>query len=135
MAFNQLRRREFFIGGITAIGGGLLFSSAVRAQTAGEMLHACELLERGMHVEKGAVYIPPSPEANQCWGFISAVQEYATLADQDGKTLLNACPNPDGTTVQTVHLFVEYARTHPAKRNLSAAAVAYNAMADAFPCK
>ena len=88
-----------------------------------------------MHVEKDAVYIPPSPEANQCWGFISAVQEYATLADQDGKTLLNACPDPDGTTVQTIHLFVEYARTHADKRNLPAAALAYDAMADAFPCK
>ena len=110
-------------------------SSFVRAQTTGEMLHACETLERGMHVEGKDVYIPPSLSANQCWGFMSAVQEYATLADRDGKTLLSACPDPNGTTVQVVHIFTEYARTHPEKRNLSAAAAAYNAMADAFPCK
>jgi Rap1a immunity proteins len=34
-----------------------------------------------------------------------------------------------------VRLFVDYANAHPEKLNLPAAAVAYNAMADAFPCK
>lgn len=66
---------------------------------------------------------------------MEAVQEYAILADQDGKTLLNACPTPDSTTIEALRVFVRYALAHPEKLDLPAAAVAYNAMADVFPCK
>jgi hypothetical protein len=99
------------------------------------MLHACELLSRGMHVEKGVVYIPPSPEANQCWGFIESAQQYSTLADQEGKQLLDACPGEDTQTTDILKVFVDYARKHPEKLKLKAAAAAYNAIADAFPCQ
>ena len=73
-----------------AIGAGILlaviYCPIASAQTAGEMLLACEMLQRGMHVEGETVYIPPSAKLNQCWGFIEAVQQYAYLADQNGKT-------------------------------------------------
>ena len=71
----------------------------------------------------------------RCWGFIEAVQEFSVSVDQAGKTLLGACPDEDTKTVQIVKVFVDYARVHPDKLNLPAATVAYNAMADAFPCK
>jgi hypothetical protein len=58
-----------------------------------------------------------------------------SLADHDGKTLLGACPKPDTTTTQVLRIFIEYARVHPEKLGLPAAAVAFNAMADAFPCE
>ena len=83
----------------------------------------------------GAVFIPPSPEANQWWGFMSAVQQYATLADQDGKRLLDACPEPDTKTTDILRVFTKYAQEHRDRLNQSAAAMAYNALADAFPCK
>jgi len=113
----------------------LASGSSALAQSAAEMLHACELLQRGMHVERNSAYLPPSNKANQCWGFVGAVLQYAMLADSDGKTLLGACPGPDTTIVQVIDVFIQYARSHPEKVDLSAAAVAYNAMADAFPCK
>jgi len=98
------------------------------------MLHACENLERGMHVEGTNVYLMPSPDVNQCWGFMSAVQQYSTLADQDDQRLLNSCPSPETTTVQVIRVFTKYATAHPEKLHLNAAAVAYGAMADEFPC-
>jgi Rap1a immunity proteins len=111
-------------------------SSWASAQNAGDMLQACELLERGIHVEKnGTVYIPSGPELNQCWGFIRAVQQYATLTDQDGKPLLDSCPDPETDTTEVLHVFLRYSRAHPEKVRLGAAALAYNAMAEAFPCK
>lgn len=81
------------------------------------------------------IRLPPGNDVNQCWGFMTAVLEYETLTDTDGKTLLNACPDPDTTIPQVIGIFVKYARSHPEKLNLRAAAVAYNAMADAFPSK
>ena len=72
---------------------------------------------------------------NQCWGFMSAVHQYSTLADREGRPLLGSCPPPDATEIQIIRVFVDYANAHPDKLKLRAAAVAYNAMADAFPCK
>lgn len=109
--------------------------SSALAQSAGDMLHACEILQRGMHVEGATVYLPLGKEALRCWGFMNAVLEYAALADQNGKPLLGACAGPDATTMHVIRLFVAYANEHPEKLHLSAAAVAYNAMANAYPCK
>lgn len=111
-----------------------LCGSSVQAQTAGEMLKACEIAQRGMHVEGSHVFLPPGADVNQCWGFIEAVQEYSMLADQDGRTLLHACPPEAGMTTQVLRVFIDYARAHPDKMHLPAAAVAFNAMADAFSC-
>jgi hypothetical protein len=56
------------------------------------------------------------------------------LADQAGSRLLGACPAADTKTTQIVDVFVKYANAHRENLNAPAAAVAYNAMADAFPC-
>jgi hypothetical protein len=63
-----------------------------------------------------------------------AVQQYSTLADQNGTALLGACPRPDTTTTQVLRTFIEYAHSHPEKLDSPAAVVAFNAMANAFPC-
>jgi hypothetical protein len=115
----------------TSIGIGTL----AQAQTARELLHVCELLQSGIYVEGSQVFIPPGSDVAQCWGFMLAVQQYSILADHDGKTFLGACPRPDTTTTQVLRIFIDYARSHPDKLRLPAAAVAFNAMADAFPCE
>lgn len=116
---------------LTSIGTG----APALAQTAGELLHVCELLQSGIHVEGSHIFIPPGSDVAQCWGFISAVQQYSILADHNGKTWLGACPRSDTTTTQVLRIFIEYARSHPQKLGLPAAAIAFNAMADAFPCE
>jgi hypothetical protein len=85
----------------------LVSGSLARAQSAGEMLRACEILQRGMHVEGGTVYLPPGGDVHQCLGFMSAVLEYSTLADRDGKTLLNSCPRPDTTAIQRTAILLQ----------------------------
>jgi Rap1a immunity proteins len=109
-------------------------NTAVMAQTAGEMLHACQALQRGMRVTGNTAFLPSGADAQQCWGFMSAVQEYSVLADEAGSRLLGACPAADTKTTQIVDVFVKYASAHREKLDASAAAVAYNAMAVAFPC-
>jgi hypothetical protein len=113
----------------------MLGTAPGHAQTAGDMLHACASLQRGARIEGNSVFLPPGKDAQQCWGFMTAVQEYSVLADDSGNRLLSACPAPDTKTTQIADVFVKYAKAHPEKLNMSAAAVAYNAMADAFPCK
>jgi hypothetical protein len=41
----------------------------------------------------------------------------------------------DAATTQLLHLYTAYARAHPDKLTLPAAALAYNAMRDKFPCE
>jgi hypothetical protein len=118
-------------GPLYSIGIG----TSAQAQTAREQLHVCELLQSGMHVEGTQVFIPPGSDVAQCWGFMLTVQQYSILAHHDGKTFLDACPKPDTTTTQVLRIFIKYARSHPEKLGLPAAAVAFNAMADAFPCE
>lgn len=110
-------------------------SSTAHPQTAGEMLRSCEILQRNAHIEGSSVFLPPDVDARQCWGFMAAVQQFSALADQNGKPLLNWCAPEDTKQSDIVRIFVDYARAHPDKVNLIAAAVAYNAMVDAFPCR
>ena len=44
------------------------------------------------------------------------------LTDQNGKPLLEACPGQDTRVTEIIRLFIEYARAHPDKLKLSAAA-------------
>jgi hypothetical protein len=44
------------------------------ARSAEEILHACEILQRVLYTEGDAAYLPPGADANQCWGFMEAVQ-------------------------------------------------------------
>jgi hypothetical protein len=120
---------------LAAMLTSVLISTTAHAETAKELLHVCEMLRRGMHVEGTQVFLPPGSDVAQCWGLMLAVQQYSILADHDGKTLLGACPKPDTTTTHVLRIFIEYARSHPDKLGLPAAAVAFNAMADAFPCE
>lgn len=49
-----------------------LAAKSARAQTAGEMVKACEIARRGMRIEGTNVYLPHGADVNQCWGFIEA---------------------------------------------------------------
>jgi hypothetical protein len=126
---------ERAVSAIAALLAVVALGTPVQAQTARELLHACALLQRGMHVKGTEVLIPPGSDVAQCWGFMLAVQQYSSLADRNGQTLLGACPKPDTTTAQVLRIFIRYARSHPEKLGLPAAAVALSAMADAFPCE
>jgi hypothetical protein len=108
--------------------------SPAEAQTGRELLPVCESLQRGLHVKRDQVLIPPGSAVAQCWGFMSAVQQYTALADQSGARLLDACPKPDITTTQVLAKFIGYARSHPKELDSPAALVAFHAMRDAFPC-
>ena len=102
MAAGNVVTKMRVVVSLFAAGMLMISTSLVKAQST----EKCSTRANFGSVEAGAVYIPLSPEANQCWGFISSVRERATLADQEGKTFLNACPNPDG--ISRCRLFVVF---------------------------
>ncbi len=113
----------------------LLFcSSSARAQSANELLQACEGLERTMTFVGDNISFSPSPTNDECWYFMSAVQQYSTLAAPGGQRLLGACTEPTTTLSQLIRAFTNYARSHPQYLNATATVVTYNAMQSTFPC-
>jgi hypothetical protein len=111
------------------------FLSAAHAQTGKELLPVCESLQRGLHTKRNQVLIPPGSAVAQCWGFMSAVQQYAALADQNGTRLLDACPKLDITTTQVLATFIRYARSHPEELDSPAALVAFDARCFSLCCR
>jgi hypothetical protein len=117
---------------ILALGIALLFcNSSARAQSANELLEACETLERTMTISGDNVSFAPNYE---CWYFMSAVQQYATFVDPAGQVLLGACTGKTTKLTQLIPVFTKYARSYPQLLNEKAAVVAFQAMQSAFPC-
>jgi Rap1a immunity proteins len=142
---EQRMRAAFALAGwpgmpiMRAIAGtlcvALLFCcSSARAQSANELLQACESLERTMTVLSDNISFPPSQTNDECWYFMSAVQQYSTLAAPGGQRFLGACTEPTTTLSQLIRAFTNYARSHPQHLNATATVVTYNAMQSTFPC-
>jgi hypothetical protein len=114
----------------------LLFcSSSARAQSANELLQACEGLERTMTFVDDHISFPASQTNDECWYFMSAVQQYSILAAPGtGQRFLGACTGPTTTLSQLIRAFTNYARSHPQHLNATATVVTYNAMQSTFPC-
>jgi hypothetical protein len=120
---------------ILALGIALLFcNSSARAQSADELLQACETLERTMTISGDKVSFAQTQPNYECWYFMGAVQQYATFVDPAGQVLLGACTGKTTKLTQLIPIFTKYARSHPQLLNEKAAVVAFQAMQSAFPC-
>ena len=61
----------------------ILFATvSAKAQTVQDMVKACQDIQ-----VNGTTVQLASPDANQCWGYFSAVQQYATLVDSNQKRI------------------------------------------------
>ena len=68
-------------------------SSSASAQNAGDMLRACELLERGIHVEKnGTVYIPSGPSSISAGALLKLSSSSRRLLTRTEKSCSIAAP-------------------------------------------
>lgn len=71
--------------------------------------------------------LPSDPGANQCWGYFSAVQQYATLTNNNTR-ITATCPPASVTLTQIVQAFLEYAKANPKQLGGYPATVAYEMM-------
>lgn len=114
----------------------LASNSTAWAQDGGEILQACETLEREIRISDSMVSLPSGDiTPYKCWYFLSAIQQTTAMVDASGARLVYSCPGPNTSLTQIIRVFTNYARSHPEKLNLTAAQVAYDAMKASFPCK
>jgi hypothetical protein len=113
----------------------LLLCTPAHSETGSTLLQACEALEREVRLSGTNVWLPNKADVHRCWGYMSAVQDFAIIYEDDPKKpLLNSCPGPNTQLTQFIRVFTNYARTHPQELHEKASLLIWRAMPQAFPC-
>jgi hypothetical protein len=69
-----------------------------------------------------------------CWGYMKAMQDLSVWVDENGNKILGTCPPERATTLDLIHSFVTYARSHPSQLQGNAALAVMRAFQETFPC-
>ena len=101
--------------------------------SARELVNSCQELEQGREGAGKDILIPNSREALLCWGYMQAMQDLSVLVDQRGRRIIGSCPPEQTTSLQLVHSFLAYARSHELDGNAAAAVI--KALQETFPCR
>jgi hypothetical protein len=114
----------------------LIFASeqAQSANPVGDLLNGCQILERGKRGTGQMVHIPKSKGALVCWGYMKAMQDLSVWVDENGNKILGSCPPERTTTLDLIHSFVRYGRSHRRQLPSNAALVVAKAFQQVFPC-
>jgi hypothetical protein len=114
-----------------------LLVASEQAQAANpvrDLLNACQRLERGKRGSGHVIHIPKSKEAIVCWGYMKAMQDLSVWVDENGNRILGSCPPQRTTTLDLIHSFVRYGRSHRRQLPSNAAVAVMMAFRQAFPC-
>jgi hypothetical protein len=113
----------------------LLGSMSPGAGMSGQqLLQTCELLLReSKNAPDGRVTVPK--DAQPCWFYISAIQDIAVVGDASLRPLVGFCLPSEGTLMQLIRIFVDYAQRNPAQLHQSGAWLSVAALTKAFPCR
>jgi Rap1a immunity proteins len=114
----------------------LLFAAIPRDADASarQLASGCQTLLAGKHGKGNEIRIPLSKQALECWGYMQAVQDFAALADENGRRILGVCPPDRATLLDIVQAFVRYARAQGKNLPDNAALAVTQALQSAFPC-
>lgn len=118
-----------------AILAAVMLGTPARAISGQQLLRQCEALDRGVVQKGGAVAIPGSRDAVECWAYMAAVQDFAGTVEQEGgPSILGSCPSSDTTRLDFVRAFLRYGRGHPADLDLKASVAVILALQSVYPC-
>ena len=101
---------------------------------ARELAKQCQVLLQGKHGSGEHIRIPSSKPALTCWGYMQAVQDFAALADENGRRLLGICPPEQATMLDMIQAFVRYADAQGKNLADNAALATTRALQAAYPC-
>ena len=114
----------------------LLFAAMPRGAhaSARELAGQCQMLLHGKHGGGEHIRIPFTKPALTCWGYMQAVQDFAALADENGKRVLGICPPNEATMLDIVQAYVRYADAQGKDLPDNAAVAVTQALQSAYPC-
>jgi Rap1a immunity proteins len=117
-----------------AIAFLVVSGQAQAASPARDLLNGCQSLERGKPRTGQLIHIPKRKGALICWGYMKAMQDLSVWADENGNRILGSCPPERTTTLDLIHSFVRYGRSHRRQLPSNAALAVAKAFQQAFPC-
>src|SRR5438067_11869869 len=109
--------------------------SAAAVENVDELAGYCQSLERGTKGAGRHIYIPRTPKALTCWGYMQAMQDLSVLADEEGHRIMGACPPEPTTTLQLIRSFVRDAHAHRGELRGNAVLAVFRALREAHPCR
>jgi Ssp1 endopeptidase immunity protein Rap1a len=114
----------------------LLFAAVPRDahSSARELAGECQALLRGKRGSGEEIRIPLTKPALECWGYMQAVQDFAALADENGRRVLGICPPDRASLLDLVQAFVGHARRQGKDLPDNAALAVTQALQSAYPC-
>jgi hypothetical protein len=107
---------------------------AQAASPARNLLNGCQSLERGKMGRGNHIEIPNTRASLVCWGYMKAMQDLSVWTDENGNRILGSCPPERTTTLDLIHSFVRYGRSHRRELPSNAALAVTKAFQQAFPC-
>jgi hypothetical protein len=119
---------------IAAIALLVTSEQAQSANPVGDLLNGCQSLERGKRGTGQMVHIPKNNGALVCWGYMKAMQDLSVWVDENGNKIFGSCPPERTTTLDLIHSFVRYGRSHRRQLPSNAALAVAKAFQQAFPC-
>jgi Rap1a immunity proteins len=121
---------------IAALPGAIalsLINGNATAATPAQLLESCQaVIKAAGATQNDTVEIPVAGLA--CWYYMAAVQNLSVVVDENGRHILGICAPRSTSVMQYVRIFARYAQRHPGQDTDNAAALAVNALLDAFPC-
>lgn len=107
-------------------------------ETAEDFLAGCRLVGNAsaerIDQDTSRAELPKSPQAQRCWGAITATWDFAFLTYSGGERMLPVCLPENVSRPQLAAVFVNYVDTHPAERSDDFGLVLLKALSAAFPC-
>ena len=123
----------FVVGALFALAPVQRASGA----SAAELLSACEGFE-GIQSYGDVIRLPADSETARCYGYFEAFQDLSRYAsdpnDLRGSAWLNICAPERSRLHQYVLIFIDYARSHPARLHEDASVIALQALLEVWRC-
>ena len=114
----------------------VLATGGLMAETAEEMVSACNELADPHLDADGNVDLPRDFETGECWGAFTVLQKMTAITMLPSSTpLLKVCAPKESTRTQYIAIFQEYVRKKPNRLSDDFTLVAWSALRVAFPCK
>jgi Rap1a immunity proteins len=131
---EELAMFRVFVFGVMVMLVVAFAEVANAMDNAHDLVSKCQQVGKSLKPTRRQVFIPNTPAALQCWGYIQAIQNFLVLVDENGDSLLGACAPEKTTLLQLLNSFLAYTKRHPAELDGNAAVVMIKAMQEAYPC-
>lgn len=102
--------------------------------SAQTLAQACRSMERivGSKPRKATAFV--TTDMLLCLGYMQAMQDLATVVDDNGQGVLGSCPDERTTLIELIQAFLDYSRSHPDGTSEKAAIAAIRSFRIAYPC-